>query len=260
MRVLIVDDEPLARRGLRRQLERLPGVEIAGECATGAEAVQAIGAERPDLVLLDVQMPGLSGFDVIERVGTTRMPPVVFVTAYDQYAVRAFEVSALDYLLKPVDPDRLRDAVDRAADRARTGSGAALVARLEQLLARLERVSPDASPGAPSSTERLAVDEGGRIAFVERGAIDWVEAAGNYVRVHEGSRTYVQRTTMRAMMSLLGAGFVRIRRSALVNVQAIRALEPYGKGSWVVRLRSGERLISSRHFAAELRAAIRELP
>ena len=237
MRVLIVDDEPLARRGLRMELSRMPGVEIAGECANGGEAVRAIAERAPDLVLLDVQLPGLSGFDVIARIGASAMPPVVFVSAYDRYALRAFEVSALDYVLKPVDPERLRDAVDRAAQRIVRDGAAALAARLERLLERMERAERDVPAVSTAPPSRVAVNEGGRLSFVGVDDIDWVEGAGNYVRLHVGARTHVIRSTMHAMAGRLGSGFVMIRRSALVNARAVRTLEPYGKGSYVVLLR-----------------------
>jgi two-component system LytT family response regulator len=249
MRVLIVDDEPLARLGLRRLLEPLPGVAIAGECGSGAEAVRAIVAGTPDLVFLDVQMPGGSGFDVIEQVGPDLMPPVVFVTAYDQHAVRAFEVHALDYLLKPIDPDRFRDAFTRASrllDRASAGPGR----RLEQLLRAVEE------PGDAAPLSRLAVRDAGRIVFVEAGDIGYIEAAGNYVRLYVGRRAHLVRRTMETLERRLGPAFVRIRRSLLVNARAIAALEPYGKGSYAVVLRDGTRLISSRYYGARLRALL----
>jgi two-component system LytT family response regulator len=251
VKVLIVDDEPLARLGLRRLLEPLPGVAIAGECATGSEAASAIVERRPDLVFLDVQMPGGSGFEVIEQIGAEVMPPVIFVTAFDQHAVRAFEVHALDYLLKPIDPDRFRDAFDRAArllERAPLAQGR----RLEGLL----RGSGALEAAAPLA--RLAVREGGRIFFVEAGQIAFVEAAGNYARLHVGRRTHLVRRTMDGLGRRLGPGFVRIRRSLLVNAGEISALEPYGKGSFTVVLRDGSKLLSSRYYGARLRELVAE--
>jgi two-component system LytT family response regulator len=244
--VLIVDDEPLARLGLRRLLEPLPGVEIVGECGSAAATVEAIVARAPDLVFLDVQMPGGSGFDVIEQLGTEVMPPVVFVTAYDQHAVRAFEVHALDYLLKPVDPDRFRDAFTRVAR---------LMERpAEERGRRLDGLLGGAGAGAAAPLTRIAVREADRIFFVEARDIAYVEAAGNYAKLHAGRRVHLVRRTMEALERRLGPGFVRIRRSLLVSAAAIAALEPYAKGSYTVVLRDGTRLRSSRYYGARLRA------
>src|SRR6185503_2745006 len=171
MKVLIVDDEPLARRGLRRELDRIPDATCVGECATRDEAVAAIVQRRPDLVLLDVQLGRATGFEVIERVGVEAMPLVVFVTAYDRHALRAFEVHAVDYVLKPVDPDRLRDAIDRATRLRSLEHGASLVDRLEKLLASQTGHAEPAPTARPS--DRLVVDQGSRRAFVEVAAIDW---------------------------------------------------------------------------------------
>lgn len=250
MRVLIVDDEPLARRGVRQELERVPAVEIVGECANGSDAVRAIVESNPDLVLLDVQMPGLTGFDVIERVGIEAMPAVIFVTAYDKHAVRAFEVHAVDYLLKPIDPDRFRDAMDRAT---------AEVVRRRPVADRLDRVLRDlpGARGSRESLERVVVRENGKLFFVDTTAIDWIEAAGNYVRLHVGGKEHVIRGPLTRLAAQLGAGaFVQIRRSALVNVRAITSLERYGKASYSLTLRSGAVLVSSRYYVRKLKALL----
>jgi two-component system LytT family response regulator len=265
MRVLIVDDEPLARRGLRRELDRMPDTTCIGECGTRDEAVLAIRAGRPDLVLLDVQLGRATGFEVIERVGADAMPLVVFVTAYDRHALRAFEVHAVDYVLKPVDPDRLRDAIDRAVRLRTLERGASLAERLERLLAG-QSTSPAAEAPAmttPAGPDRIAVSLGQRRTFVDVPAIDWVEAFGNYVRVHAGGRGHLLRSTMARMELRLGAShdsaarFIRIRRSALVNVHAIATVEPYGKGMFLVTLRDGSRLVSSRYHQAGLRRLLK---
>ena len=242
MRVLIVDDEALARRGLRRALEGIPEVEIVGECANGVEAVSAIVEHSPDLVLLDVQMPGLSGFGVIDRVGADAMPPVIFVTAHDRHALKAFEVHALDYVLKPVDPKRLREAVLRAADGAARRTTA------------LERLAGEAPAGPP--LDRIVVRDGDRLLFVETAAIDWIEAAGNYTRLHAGAREHLIRGTLERLAGRLAGRFVRIRRSALINAAAITSLSPYGRGSYSIELRGGARLVSSRHFLAAIRSLL----
>ncbi|HEX6617031.1 MAG TPA: LytTR family DNA-binding domain-containing protein [Gemmatimonadales bacterium] len=256
MRVLIVDDEPLARRGLRQELARFPAAEIVGECANGLEAVQAVVERAPDLVLLDVQMPGLNGFDVIERVGADAMPAVIFVTAYDRHALRAFEVHALDYVLKPIDPDRFRDAMERAsASLARRDLPGSTGDRLEAA-ARMGATQSRSGTAAPPLS-RVVVQEGGKLCFLETTAIDWIEAAGNYVRLHAGTREHLIRGPLARFAARLGTErFVRIRRSALVNVRAITSLERYGKASWTVSLRSGSRLVSSRYYVRQIRALL----
>ena len=248
MRVLIVDDEPLARRGLRSEIERLPGFACAGEASGRDEAVAAIVEQQPDVVLLDVQLGRVTAFEVIEQIGVESMPLVIFVTAYDQHALRAFEVNAVDYVLKPVDPDRLRDALEKAARQRSLEQGASLAERLERLLA-----TTALPPTARKAVERLVVHDGDRLTFVDIRTVDWIEASGNYVRVHAGARNYLLRTTMNRMAERVGGTFVRIRRSALVNPQAIVTVERYAKGMFVLHLRSGVRLISSRYHQAEIR-------
>lgn len=238
MRVLIADDEELARTGIRQLLAARPGTHVVAECANGLETVAAIADHTPDLVFLDVQMPGFDGFEVIEQVGTEAMPPVIFVTAYDAHALRAFETHAVDYLLKPIDPDRFRAALDRARTRI---AGTKLTALIE-----------DVSRDTP--LQQIAVKHEGRISFVKVEAIDWIEATGNYVTLHAGAATHVVRHTLERLARRLGSQrFIRIRRDALVRLDAIRSLEPYLKGSYVILLRDGGKLISSRSFAARLK-------
>src|SRR4029077_8494366 len=204
MKVLIVDDEPVARRGLRRQLAQLPGITCVGECGTRAEAVAAIRERQPDLVLLDIQLGRASAFDIVEDIGVEAMPLVVFVTAYDRHALKAFEVHALDYVLKPIDPDRLREALERAAHLIVLEQGASLTERLEGLLA--DRASPLArETAAKPPVERLVVRDGDRLSFVEIDHIEWIESYGNYVRVHANGRTHVLRTTMARMAQRLAS-------------------------------------------------------
>jgi len=260
MRVLVVDDEPLARRGLRRELDRMPDMTCVGECATRDEAVLAIRQSRPDLVLLDVQLGRATGFEVIERIGAEAMPLVLFVTAYDRHALRAFEVHAVDYVLKPVDPDRLRDAIDRAIRLRTLERGASLAERLERLLAGQGEPQP-LPVAAAVLPDRIAVSQGERRVFVDVPDVDWVEAYGNYVRIHAGGRAHLLRSTMARMEHRLGAEtaarFIRIRRSALVNVRAIVTVEPYGKGMFLVTLRDGSKLVSSRYHQTGLRRLLK---
>lgn len=258
IKVLIVDDEPLAREGLRRQLDRLPDVTCIGECGGRQEAVAEIVERRPDVVLLDVQLGRTTAFDIIEEIGVDAMPVVVFVTAYDRHALKAFEVHALDYVLKPVDPERLREALERAASLLALQRGASLVDRLEGLLS--QRTGPAAATMvATPAPEQLVVREGNHLSFIEIRHIEWIESAGNNVRIHSAGRSYLMRTTMdRIAQRLDGAGrFIRVRSSALINTRAVATLEPYAKGMFVVHLRSGAKIISSRYHQRVLRELLR---
>jgi two-component system LytT family response regulator len=257
MKVLIVDDEPVARRGLRRQLEKLGGVTCVGECGGRNEAVAAIVERQPDVVLLDVQLGRATAFEIIEEIGVDAMPVVVFVTAYHRHALKAFEVHALDYVLKPVDPARLREALERAASLLSLQRGPSLADRLEGLLAEHATTAAETVPRRP--TERLVVRDADRLSLLEIEQIDWFESAGNYVRVHSAGRVYLMRTTMdRMAQRLAGRGtFIRVRRSALINVRAVATLERYDKGTFVVHLRNGTNVISSRYYQPALRRLLR---
>lgn len=238
---LIVDDEPLARHGIRVRLERLGGVEVMGECATGSEAVTVIRHLAPDLVFLDVQMPGLDGFDVVEQVGVDRMPITIFVTAYDTHALRAFDVHALDYLLKPIDDERFDTAVERARRRIAEREGSAMN---RKLASALEEIRP----------RRILIKDRGRVVILNESDVDWVEAEGDYVRVHTGGRGHLLRETMAAMEERLDpASFARIHRSAIVNVSRIRQLKPHANREYTVVLRDGTKLRLSRGYRDALR-------
>ncbi len=247
MRLLIVDDEPLAREGMRAQVAGLPGIKVVGECGTRAEAVDAIVERRPDVVLLDIQLGRGTAFEIIEEIGVDQMPLVIFVTAYDRHAVKAFEVHAVDYLLKPVDPERLRDALDRAAEQRRPNR------RLGALMEEMPRLQVP-------RPERLVVREGERLTFVDIDRIEWIESAGNQVRVHAGAKTWAMRITMdRLEQRLAGRGdFIRVRRSALVNARAIASVERYAKGMYTLRLNGGATVISSRYHQEGLRKLLRD--
>jgi two-component system LytT family response regulator len=245
IRAIIVDDEPLARDGVRLHLESEPDIEIIGEAGGGEEAVALIETMRPDLIFLDVQMPGLDGFGVLEAVGATHMPVTVFTTAYDQFAVRAFDAHAIDYVLKPYDEDRFRRAVNRArsqiASRKRAEMDQSLGSLLEELRMRGQFI------------ERLVVRSGGRIVILRVDEVDWIEAASNYVRLHAGGKEYLLRETMTALEAKLNPGdFVRIHRSTIVRVDKIRELEPLFQGDYVVILEGGTRLTSSRGYRERL--------
>jgi two-component system LytT family response regulator len=244
-RVLIVDDEPLARERIRTLLSEDAGFEVAGEAADGAAAAQAIAALNPDLVFLDVQMPGHDGFDVIDTIGADRMPFVVFVTAYDRYALRAFDVHALDYLLKPFDRERFRQTLTRAneqIDKRKDGD-------MEK---RLAAIVNDLRP-AKARTDRFVVKSGGRIFFVRTAEIDWIEAAGNYVKLHVGNDSHLIRETMTNVEAKLSPEtFVRIHRCHIVNIEQVRELQPWFNGEYVVFLKNGTRLTLSRGYRERL--------
>jgi len=242
---------------VRELVAERPNVASVREAEGGSDAVRLIRERRPDVVFLDVQMPRVDGFGVIEAVGAAAMPPVVFVTAYDEHALRAFEVHAVDYLLKPVDPDRFRDAFDRAARAARDAVRDDLAA-LRAGLAALVRRAREEPPGepAPPAERRLAVHAGGRVVFVSPREILWVEALGNYVNLHVRGGAVRHRATMDEMEATLGAAFMRVRRSALVRTDAVRYAEPLGKGSWILVLHDGTRVASSRYFRDRLDALL----
>jgi two-component system LytT family response regulator len=242
---MVVDDEPAARERMVSLLQQEQDVEVVGECADGQQAVGAIQAQQPDLVFLDVQMPAFDGFGVIERVGAEHMPPVVFMTAYDEYALRAFEVHALDYLLKPFGRDRLQQALQHAREhleRRRVGDLG------KRLLALVHDLKPE-----PQRLDRLVVKSGGRVFFLRTADIDWVEAAGNYVRLHLTDESHLFRETMVNMEARLDTDrFVRIHRSRIVNTDRIKELQPWFNGEYVVVLQNGARLTLSRGYREKL--------
>lgn len=247
-RAVIVDDEPLARERLRTLLAPHPEWTLVAECGDGTAAVRVIAEEAPDLVFLDIQMPELNGFEVLDAIGAAAAPAIVFVTAFDEFALRAFEVSAVDYLLKPIEPARFDLALRRAGER----------------LSRATR--PDAELGRlldywqerRTAMTRFVVREGGTITLVRVADVDWIDAAGNYVRLHCNGREHLVRDTMKAVESRLDpAVFVRVHRSAIVNIDRVSALEPWFHGEYVVIMRDGTRLTSSRSQSRRLREVIR---
>jgi two-component system LytT family response regulator len=241
LRILIVDDEPIARRRLKTLLKSEPSVEIVGESEDGESALEAIRRLRPDLVFLDVQMPGLDGFDVIELLASAECPAVIFVTAYDQYAMRAFDVHAVDYLLKPFARSRLRQALARAA---------ALAGRADNL-ARLHALVDSVRADQP--LRRFLVKTTGRVYAVRTDDVESLEAAGHYVELRTASATHLVRDSIAAIERRLDpARFVRIHRSAIVNVDKVKELHPAFHGEFEVVLAAGRRLRCSRTYAAEL--------
>ncbi|HZH91968.1 MAG TPA: LytTR family DNA-binding domain-containing protein [Pyrinomonadaceae bacterium] len=246
IRTLVVDDEPLARERIKRLLAAETDLELVGECAEGREAVAAIHALKPDLVFLDIQIPELDGFGVLKAVNVARMPAVIFVTAYDRYALQAFDVNALDYLLKPYNRERFRKAVERA--RAQLSNGAAGELN-ERLLSLLENFKTEPQ----RHLERLMIKSSGRVFFLRAEELDWIEADGNYLRVHVGRESHLIRETMNRLASKLDPDkFLRIHRSTLVNIERIKELQPLFSGDYVVILRDGKQLTLSRSYRDKL--------
>jgi two-component system, LytTR family, response regulator len=253
--VLIVDDEVLARRGLRLRLNAIDGVTVVGECANGREALASIAAQAPDLVFLDIQMPGSSGFDVVRELQADAMPLIVFVTAFDQYAVKAFDIHAVDYLLKPVEQSRLEEAVRRA--RAKLAAVRAIDEK-SQLMNLIVALAGDSEPtmgtlpGGRANAqfgERLTVRDGNRAILVQMHDIEWIDAAGDYMCIHAQGKTYVMRVTMKELEALLDpALFLRIHRSTLVNAAHIVEIVPHDNGEFFISLDRGTRLKVSRGY------------
>jgi two-component system LytT family response regulator len=252
IRAIIVDDEPAARRGVRLLLERDRGVDIVGEAADGAEAAELIRRERPDLAFLDVQMPGCDGFETLARVGAAAAPAVVFVTAYDEHALRAFEVNAVDYLLKPYDDARFAAALQRAKVAIRLHQAEGVNTRLSQLLDYLQQGGE--RPLAPAKAEdetsdRILLKSSGEIFFLKAEEIDWIEAEGDYMKFHVGGRAHLMRETMARLEARLDPKrFIRIHRSTIVNLDRLRKLSPSFAGDYAVVLHDGTQLKLSRGY------------
>jgi two-component system LytT family response regulator len=264
-RVMIVDDEPVARQRVRRLVAREPGVEVEAECGTGREAVEGILVHKPDLLVLDVQMPELDGFGVLAALPPEQVPLVIFVTAFDEHALRAFDVHAVDYVLKPIDPDRLRVAVTRARNEHGRAAAAEQHARLRGLLSTWapEAVAQSVVPSAPPNQtgaplQRFLVKTNGKMFFVNTADVDWIEADGNYVRLHVGSASHMIRETIMAVeRALPPSTFARIHRSAIVNLDRIAEMRQWSSGDYIVVLTTGARLKLSRTYRESIEAAIR---
>jgi two-component system LytT family response regulator len=269
IRALIVDDESLARKALRAMLKDDSEMEVIAECRNGKEAVIVIREQSPDVVFLDIQMPEMDGLEVVEEVGVNQMPVTVFVTAYDKYALRAFEAHALDYLLKPFDHDRFNTALQRAKTNVRQQK---LGEISENLFAVLQDMKPKTSE-SPLETDnrkadnaahkepidRVVIKSSGRIYFLKIEEIDWVEGAGDYLSLHSGSQTHLIRETMGNFHAKLDPKkFLRIHRSTIVNVERVKDIRPLFKGEYVITLTSGKRLKSSRGYRHQLQALLDE--
>jgi two-component system, LytTR family, response regulator len=246
IRTLIVDDEPLAREWVRNGLQNEPDVEVIGECGDGFEAVKTIAAEKPDLVLLDVQMPGLDGFGVLASVDPEKLPAVVFVTAFDRYALKAFEAHAVDYLMKPFSGERLHQAVERARAAIDRSASKDLKTQLRALLDDIERER--------QYPEWLLIKKEDRSVFLRVEDIDWIESARNNVRLHVGKDVYVYHETTSGIEARLDPKhFFRIHRSTIVHIERIRDMHPWFNGDYAVTLKDGTRLTLSSTYRERLK-------
>ena len=260
-RAVIVDDEPAARRGVRLMLERDAEIEIVGEAATGGEATELITRSRPDVAFLDVQMPGGDGFEAIARVDPAQVPAVVFVTAYDEHALRAFEINAVDYLLKPYDDVRFGAALQRAKAAARRRREESAEHRLSRLMNYLRddpaRTAATRIPGA-EDRDRILVKSSGEIFFLKADEIDWIEAEGDYMKFHVAGRAHLMRETMARLEGRLdGKRFIRIHRSTIVNLDRVRKLSPSFAGEYAVVLTDGTKLKLSRGYHDRVAALLK---
>jgi two-component system LytT family response regulator len=257
IRALIVDDEPAARDAIRSLLAGDADIHIVGECADGRTALRAIASTAPELLFLDVQMPEMDGFTMLRQLDPARLPVVVFVTAFDQYALRAFDVHAADYLLKPFDDDRFRDAVSRAKQSVRAGQLGRLSEELRALLDGVAPAAPTARTAAGPYLKRLVIKSGGRVTLLNVRDIDWIEAEGDYVKIHVAKVWHLLRETMKRLEAQFDpARFVRIHRSTIVNVERIKELQPYFRGEYVVILQDGKSLKLSRGYKEHLESVL----
>ncbi|MFC2953403.1 LytR/AlgR family response regulator transcription factor [Marinicaulis aureus] len=258
IRVILVDDEPLALRGLKLRLQAFPEVEIVGECANGREAVKEIKALTPDLVFLDIQMPGLDGFGVVRAMIGAPAPLFIFVTAYDKYAIDAFEANALDYIVKPVEEERLNDALHRAREALKSKVAASRESKLIEMLASLsdddrdrikELINDPEWTDKQRYPERLSFKDGSKVVMLDADEIEWIDAAGDYMCIHAGGKTHIIRETMKALQTRLDPErFQRVHRSAIVNVKRVKELHPHSNGEYFLILDNGGELKLSRSY------------
>jgi two-component system LytT family response regulator len=263
LRVLVADDEPVARRRVTRLLKEDPDVAVIAECGGGLEAVDRILSEMPDLVFLDIQMPDLDGIRVIERVGVERMPPVVFVTAYNEYAIRAFEVNAVDYLLKPYDTSRFRQALERARERLNRHDAPSRVDDLRAIVRAMllqegaSRSGDESASRTPFPMDRIGVRIDGSLRIIRTADVDWFETEGNYIRLHVGRASHLIRATASELeLQLDPRQFVRIHRRYLVNLERVVEVQPWFAGDAIVVLRDGTKLRLSRTHRERFQARL----
>lgn len=261
LRALVVDDEKLARRGLALRLAEIEQVQVIAECANGEEALKLIGTESPDLVFLDIQMPGMDGFDLVCELQADAMPLIIFVTAFDQYAIDAFRVHAVDYILKPIDDERLAEAVARALERhAGNTQGSkenlmALVTGRDARSAARDLVMND--PPSKGWPERLTIKDGSEFQIIKIEDIQWIDAAGDYMCVHAGGNTHIMRTTMKYLETCLNPDiFIRVHRSSIVNSNSITSAASHLNGEYILTLDGGARLKVSRSYRDRIKSLL----
>ncbi len=263
LRVVIIDDEPTARRGVKLLLQQESDIEIVGEAGSGMAALELLRTTRPDIAFLDIQMPELDGFGVIRELDPKMRPAIIFITAYNQHALQAFEVHAVDYLLKPYEDERFHAAVDRARRDCRQRDQGTFNARLDQLLAHFEKGSRSRdgmSDSANSFSDRILIKSSGEVLFLKPGEIDWIEAEGDYMKFHVGGKAHLMRETMARLEARLdGARFVRIHRSTIVNLDRVRKLTPSIAGEYAVVLADGTKLRLSRSYQDRLQAQLKSV-
>jgi two-component system LytT family response regulator len=254
---IIVDDESLARRGLALRLQQIPQVDVVAECSDGSQALAAIAQHNPDLVFLDIQMPGLDGFEVVARLQADNMPMVIFVTAFDEYAVDAFKVHAVDYVLKPIDDDRLHEAIDRAVVHHEQEESARTKQRLVELVmgmtgasaSSIEQMAQNGESTNRQWPEKLTIKDGSDIQFIRVDQLQWVDAAGDYMCLHAGGKTHIMRITMKQLEAMLNpAQFLRIHRSTIVNSEYITGAQTLGNGEYMLTLGDDSQLKVSRGY------------
>lgn len=261
LRTVLVDDEHLARRGLSLRLQQIPDVDIVAECANGIEALSAVAEHAPDLLFLDIQMPGMSGLEVVERLQGDNLPMIVFVTAHDEFAVDAFKVHAVDYVLKPLEEERLEIAIGRARERSLQRQVDDEKAQLVKMLmsmngARSTSVATLAEK-VDEWPDKLTIKDGTDILRIPVSEIEWIDAAGDYMCVHTREDTHIMRTTMKQLEALLNpAIFIRVHRSTIVNSQRIAAASPHGNGEYRIQLDNGNWLKASRSCRERIRSIL----
>ena len=266
LRVLLIDDESLARRGLKMRLSQFNDVEIVGECQNGREAIATISETNPDLIFLDIQMPGIDGFGVIEHLQSDAMPLVIFVTAFDHYAIEAFKIHAVDYVLKPADDKRLREALDRAHARKaledESGEKSRLIDLIVQITGQSQHVIDRVIASGDTSLisrypEKIAIKDAGKTTLVAVNDIDWIDAAGDYMCLHANGMTHVMRTTMKDLEDQLDpTGFQRIHRSTIVNISRVESVINHISGEYFLLLKNGMRLKMSRGYKNKIKYLI----
>ena len=261
LHAIIVDDEPLARKGLKMRLEQISGVDVVGECSNGREALNSVAELEPDLVFLDIQMPGMSGFDVISKLQQDDMPLIVFVTAYDEYAIKAFDVQAVDYLLKPIEVERLEEAVERARNHKALDGVVTDKQRLLELIISITGKSETSitqllkdHTGVTPYPEKIAIKDGGETTLVQTKDIDWVDAAGDYMCIHANDETHVMRSTMKDLEDQLDpANFQRVHRSTIVNLDRVSKVCSHMNGEFHLILNNGSSIKMSRSYKEKVK-------